>query len=309
MEVYLPFATISIAVDFSDPVISRILTHADQKGALHGPQPSVQFTISTLPSIRQGEGIESTAGAMERLNSPQPSVGSAGDTTTAGRLMTEAVNQAMDVVDQMSNAPSVLGRSKDAVNNINTVIGQIATVTGPLEPLLEKLQLFMVIMDGIAEVFDSAECPSIFLTMGSHVSRFIHMPRWRAASSLPSQRYVLVCDICLSAALTGGTDATQALLAQIHCDESIHGLVDTIVNVYQFVLNADSLKYARSGDQSPSQKNIIEILAAMAAQTIECAYFIRAYADKKSFCKQVFRVTSIRPDNVVRAEDCEASHL
>lgn len=81
-----------------------------------------------------------------------------------------------------------------------------------------------------------------------------------------------------------------------------------MVDVYQFVLEADSLKLR---DQSPLQKKIVEILVAIAAQTIECAYFIRTYAEKKSFCKQVFLGTSVGPDNLVylRDEECEASHL
>ena len=72
-----------------------------------------------------------------------------------------------------------------------------------------------------------------------------------------------------------------------------------MVNVYQFVLDGDSLKCARAKDQSSSQKKIIEILAAMAAQTIECAYFIRVYAEKKSFCKQACCARNIRPDDVL----------
>jgi hypothetical protein len=84
-----------------------------------------------------------------------------------------------------------------------------------------------------------------------------------------------------------------------------------MVGMYEFVLAADSLKSARTRYQSKPQKKIIEILVAMAAQTIECAYFIRVYAEKKSFCKLVTGATSIGPDNLfyVRDEGCKASSL
>lgn len=133
---------------------------------------------------------------------------------------------------------------------------------------------------------------------------------WSVLGSIPKVRLNMGY-MQLSGLPMTGMDAAQALLAQIHRDERIRGLVDTMVDMYKFVLDADSLKYTtRSEDQSPSQKKIIEILAAMAAQTIECAYFIRAYAEKKSFCKQVFLATSIGPDNLVyvRDEGCEVSH-
>jgi hypothetical protein len=40
-------------------------------------------------------------------------------------------------------------------------------------------------------------------------------------------------------------------------------------------------------DRTKLQEKTVTILAAMAAQTIECAYFIRVYAEKKNFCMSV----------------------
>lgn len=120
---------------------------------------------------------------------------------------------------------------------------------------------------------------------------------WSVVTAIPKVRFRVV--EYFSDVLTTGTNMAQTLLAQVHRDENIRGLIETIVNVYQLVLDGDSLKYARATDQSSSQKKIIEILAAMAAQTIECAYFIRVYAEKKSFCKQAFCARSTAPDNVL----------
>lgn len=93
--------------------------------------------------------------------------------------------------------------------------------------------------------------------------------------------------------MTGG--ARQADLAQVDLYE-IRGLVKTIVDVYGSVLAADLLKHAGTKDPNKSQKKIIKILAAMAAQTIECSYFIRDYAVKKSPCMPFLYVTSARSD-------------
>jgi len=230
---------IGVILEGDNRVITRNLT---RKGASEDSGPSVQFTIDTSPPIQSGEGIESATEGVEQSNFPQPSVRPTSNTATApDHLLAEAVNRATDAVDQMNNAPSALGRGEDTVNNINTAVGQIATLAAPFEPLLEKLQLFTDAMNKIAEVHPYAKMA------------------WSVVAAIP-----------------------KTLLAQIHRDENIRGLVETMVNVYQFVLDGDSLKYARATDQSSSQKKIIEIFAAMAAQTIECAYFIRAYAEKKS---------------------------
>jgi hypothetical protein len=67
----------------------------------------------------------------------------------------------------------------------------------------------------------------------------------------------------------------QIVIDQKNRDNSISGLVETMNDVYAFVHEAESLK------RIESQK---EILALMAKQTTECAYFIRDYAKNKSFC-------------------------
>lgn len=50
-------------------------------------------------------------------------------------------------------------------------------------------------------------------------------------------------------------------------------------DVYSFVHEADPLKNIESQKQ---------ILALMAQQTTECAYFIRDYAKNKNFCTSLF---------------------
>lgn len=100
---------------------------------------------------------------MEQSNSVPPIAGRTGDTTTAGGdTMAEAINQATDAVDQMNTGPSALGRGEETLNNLNTVVGQIATVAGPFEPLFEKLRLFTGVMDKIAEVFHSVNIIRFF---------------------------------------------------------------------------------------------------------------------------------------------------
>jgi len=61
-----------------------------------------------------------------------------------------------------------------------------------------------------------------------------------------------------------------------------------MVDVYSFVLDADPLKSTGVKDRTKAQKGVVEILVAMTAQTTECAYFIRVYAEKRSFCTSVF---------------------
>ena len=72
-----------------------------------------------------------------------------------------------------------------------------------------------------------------------------------------------------------------------------------MVDIYSFVLDADPLKSAGAKDRTEAQKKIVGILMAMAVQTTECAYFIRVYAEKRSFCRLVFCATSNRSDHLL----------
>ena len=69
-----------------------------------------------------------------------------------------------------------------------------------------------------------------------------------------------------------------------------------MVDIYSFVLDADPLKSVGAKDRTEAQKKIVGILTAMAAQSTECAYFIRVYAEKRNFCRVVFCATSNRSD-------------
>jgi len=57
-----------------------------------------------------------------------------------------------------------------------------------------------------------------------------------------------------------------------------------MTDVFEFVLAAEPLKVMEVQEKTKSGDKIISILVAMAVQTSECAYFIRTYAEKKSFC-------------------------
>ena len=60
-------------------------------------------------------------------------------------------------------------------------------------------------------------------------------------------------------------------------------LLKIMIDVYQFVLEVEPLKDIKSQGKTKSWDKIIGILVAMTAQTSECAYFIRTYAEKKKF--------------------------
>ena len=68
---------------------------------------------------------------------------------------------------------------------------------------------------------------------------------------------------------------SQTILAQVDRDDCIIYLLEVMDDVYSFVKEAEPAK--RIGSQG-------RIVAVMAQQTTECAYFIRDYAMNKSFC-------------------------
>ena len=69
---------------------------------------------------------------------------------------------------------------------------------------------------------------------------------------------------------------SQTVLAQVDRDNAIVGLVEIIDDVLSFVKEAEPVKKIKSHGR---------IIALMAQQTTECAYFIRDYATNKSFCR------------------------
>jgi hypothetical protein len=68
----------------------------------------------------------------------------------------------------------------------------------------------------------------------------------------------------------------QTILAQVDRDSYIVRLVEIMDDVYSFVKEAEPVKKIESHSR---------IIALMAQQTTECAYFIRDYAMNKSFCR------------------------
>jgi hypothetical protein len=71
----------------------------------------------------------------------------------------------------------------------------------------------------------------------------------------------------------------------VNLDASINRLVEVMDNVFGFVHEATALDLSAGSSQK-------EILASMAKQTTECAYFIRDYAKNKSFCTRSFASSS-----------------
>ena len=69
---------------------------------------------------------------------------------------------------------------------------------------------------------------------------------------------------------------SQTVLAQADRDSAIVRLVGIIDDVLSFIKEAEPVKKIKSHGR---------IIALMAQQTTECAYFIRDYATNKSFCR------------------------
>ena len=70
------------------------------------------------------------------------------------------------------------------------------------------------------------------------------------------------------------TDCVKAVLAQKERDDNICRLLETMSDGYAFVLEAKPV------EEMESHK---PILASIAQQTVECAYFIREYAANQNF--------------------------
>lgn len=69
----------------------------------------------------------------------------------------------------------------------------------------------------------------------------------------------------------------QIIINQMNLDTKIQHLVETISNFFEFVHEAAPLDLSAINSQK-------DILACMAKQITECAYFIRDYAKNKNFC-------------------------
>ncbi|KAI0309826.1 hypothetical protein OF83DRAFT_1071430, partial [Amylostereum chailletii] len=77
----------------------------------------------------------------------------------------------------------------------------------------------------------------------------------------------------------------EALCDQINRDEKIRVLLDVIRDVYSFVKDAEPLNNWKDTIDKSQQK----ILSTIAKQTVDCAYFIRDYAQDASFVKRTAR--------------------
>jgi hypothetical protein len=72
---------------------------------------------------------------------------------TAEAHMVEEVNNAEQAEQQMHLVPSAIGRGEGALDDLNSIASNIISVVELWQPLLENVQLFMNVMDKIAEVW------------------------------------------------------------------------------------------------------------------------------------------------------------
>jgi hypothetical protein len=80
----------------------------------------------------------------------------------------------------------------------------------------------------------------------------------------------------------------KIILTQKERDDNIARLLEVMVDVYAFVLEAEPVKKLESHKQ---------ILASMVQQTTECAYFLREYATNTSFSMSVFAHQTAKLDH------------
>jgi len=66
------------------------------------------------------------------------------------------------------------------------------------------------------------------------------------------------------------------VIAQSDRDQAVHILVDKLDQVYGFMIQEETLSQISS---------MRDILGRISRQTLECARFIRDYAETKSFCE------------------------
>jgi hypothetical protein len=71
-------------------------------------------------------------------------------------------------------------------------------------------------------------------------------------------------------------NVSQAILTQVDRDSRIVRLVSIMDDAFSFVKEAEPMKKIEAHGQ---------IIALIAQQTSECAYFIRDYATNKDFCR------------------------
>jgi len=235
--------TVGILASAEGGVVKRVLVGKDTKCP---PQASLEFTINS-PSVSQpGERAESAIDAAEvakESNLLAPGFGHADNTMTA------TDNQMVEGINQATHALVQMDNAPSAIGRGEDAVSSLNTVVNEITGRVGSWQPLLEKLQLFKDVVDKI----------TEVHPYAKMA-WSILSAIP-----------------------QALLTQLHLDESVRGLFATMVDVYSFVLDADPLKSAGTKDRTKAQQKIVEILVAMAAQTTECAYFIRVYAEKRSF--------------------------
>ena len=117
---------------------------------------------------------------------------------------------------------------------------------------------------------------------------------WSILSAVPK-----VCSSCT--VLTHfDMNLSQAILAQVDRDSGIARLVSIMDDVFSFVKEAEPMKKIEAQGR---------IIALIAQQTTECAYFIRDYATNKSFCRSASPLCVNASHGCVRYQGNELSKV
>ncbi|KIM79211.1 hypothetical protein PILCRDRAFT_74639, partial [Piloderma croceum F 1598] len=144
---------------------------------------------------------------------------------------------------------------QEAVDTSAAVLNDIKSVSDTWGLLLQKIKLFSELVDSISEVHPYAKMAWSILS-AAHKARPLYV--------------IKVIDLKFS----------QTILAQVDRDNHIVHLVEVMDDVYSFVKEAEPIKRIESHGR---------IIALMAQQTTECAYFIRDYAMNKSFWERALK--------------------
>jgi hypothetical protein len=99
-----------------------------------------------------------------------------------------------------------------------------------------------------------------------------------------------VCLVSLSFLSCTQESSVQMVIAQSDRDQAVHHLVDKLDQVFDFMIQDETL------GQISSMRGI---LGQISQQTLECARFIRDYSETKSFCESssccTFHALSLLP--------------
>ena len=108
--------------------------------------------------------------------------------------MKDAVSQANEALEQMKPAPALLDPTQQGVDFVAPIVTNVQTLAGVWDPLLKRLDAFVTIVDGIAEV----EYTPMIAPDPAHIfPRFIPIRRWLGKFYRPRTKYVSLVSVHL----------------------------------------------------------------------------------------------------------------